>query len=348
MRASSAIEARTHDFLIPVGHLVRGENLLAAHVFQQSISSSDVVFSAALHADVSLPMDRLLSFHPEPAIARLEEWSPGLAAPLEDNWKGQANCMQLALLGRWEEALDRCNKLTPSSEEAATRQRLFQQSALNRLKRGGEATALFRDAIPPRDPSTPPELIDLSDHYNALVTEPWHLAYGGLGYEPLLKEFPVGTGNFDGIKFDARGMVQLMPTGFRGPTPVREYPRSVDSIAIAQKIGKLHLLNGTLLPDDRESVVASVLVHFADGSEEKFPLRYWHETLNYMVGTDAPPPEVRSGWRGPGPFRPGMFKELFIATWENPRPEIEVTSIDIRAESSESALFIAAITIERP
>jgi hypothetical protein len=225
---------------------------------------------------------------------------------------------------------------------------LFQQSALNRLNRGGEATTLFRDAIPPRDPSTPPELLDLTDHYNALVTEPWHLVDGGLGYEPLLKEFPVGTGKFDGIKFDARGMVQLMPTGFRAPTLIREYPRSANSIAIGQKIGKLHLLNGTLLPDESESVVASVLVHFADGSEENFPLRYWHETLNYMVGIDAPPPEVRSGWRGPDPFRPGIFKELFIATWENPRPEIEVTSIDIRAESAEAALFIAAITIEQP
>ena len=67
-----------------------------------------------------------------------------------------------------------------------------------------------------------------------------------------------------------------------------------------------------------------------------------------MVGTDAPPSEVRSGWRDSDPYRPGMFKELFIATWENPRPEEEVTTIDVRAESAEAALLIAGISVELP
>ena len=224
LRASSAGEARTRDFLIPAGHLVRGDNVLAAQVFQHSIHSSDVVFSAALHTDAPLPMERLQAFDPEPASSLLDQWVPALALPLETHWREQAICMQSAILGRWEEALEECRKLTPRSAESAMRLRWFQQTALRRLGRAEAADTLFRQAVPARDSSTPAELIDLSAHYNALVTEPWHLTAEGMGYEPFLENFPAGTGSFDGISFDARGILQLIPNNFQGPILVRSYP----------------------------------------------------------------------------------------------------------------------------
>lgn len=346
LRADGPVEPRTHDFLIPAGHLVDGENVLAAYVVQHSLTSSDLVFSALVHANVSLPMERLNQFDPVPAMTHLESWAPGLAPPLEANWRELASGMELALLGKWEEALDHCRNFIPASEETATHLRWFRQAALRQLDRADEAAPLFRKAIPPRDPSTPAEALDLTNYYNALFTEPWHLVDGGLGYEPTLKEFPVGTGAFDGLTFDARGIVQLSSPGIETRNLIRRYPRSIDDIAIGRKVSKLHLLSATLLPDDKDTVIAAVVIHYADGSEETFPLRYWHETLAYMVGTDAAPPEVRSGWRASDPYRPGMFKELFIATWENPRPETEVTSIDVRAAASEAALLIAGISVE--
>ena len=96
-------------------------------------------------------------------------------------------------------------------------------------------------------------------------------------------------------------------------------------------------------------MVATLVIHYQDGETTEFPIRYWHETLNCMVGSGTPPESVRSGWRGPDPCRPGMFKELFLATWENPRPEVEVASLDLRSEhGAEAALLVLGITVENP
>jgi hypothetical protein len=91
----------------------------------------------------------------------------------------------------------------------------------------------------------------------------------------------------------------------------------------------------------------SFLGPFSKG--EQFPIRYWHETLTLLVGTETVPDTAHLGWRGADPSRPGNDKALYVATWTNPRPEAAVTSIDLRGESgANAALFVVGISIEPP
>lgn len=346
-QAIAKAEPRTRDYLIPAGRLVDGENVLAARVFTAAGAEPNLHFSAVLYHGVPLPIRQLANFEPAPAIAHLDTWLPGLTTALEANWMNQVECAQLALLGKWGEAFTKCDDLVPASSEAAARHQWFQRRALERLGRDDEVHGHFRSAIPARDPAATPEMIDLTDYYNALVSEAWHVTTDGHLFESFLKDFPVGMNTFDGITFDVRGLIQMTTKGLESLPSARDFPKSVEGIPIGRVVGKLHFLNATFLPDAKDTVVATVVVHFADGTKDQIPLRYMRETLNYMVGTDPPPPEVISGWRGPDPYRPGISKELFIATWTNPRSDVEVTSVDLRSEhGANAAVFVAGMTID--
>ena len=83
--------------------------------------------------------------------------------------------------------------------------------------------------------------------------------------------------------------------------------------------------------------VGHYLVHFANGRREEVPIIYgrdardWHEHPNVPVGvTDAV-----IAWKGSNPAckLAGTFGiRLFKRTWENPAPEVEVTTMDFVAE----------------
>src|SRR5262245_62287890 len=77
--------------------------------------------------------------------------------------------------------------------------------------------------IPARDPKAQAELIDLSAHYNAALTESWHPASNLAGESGNdLSELPRGIHKLDGIEFDLRGLIQVSGNGSgnsRGPYP---------------------------------------------------------------------------------------------------------------------------------
>src|ERR1039458_8961987 len=77
--------------------------------------------------------------------------------------------------------------------------------------------------LPLRDPKARPELIDLSAHYNAALTDSWHPASNMAGETGNdLAELPRGVQKLDGIEFDLRGLIQVSGSGrqnSRGPFP---------------------------------------------------------------------------------------------------------------------------------
>ncbi len=339
-------ERQPLDFLVAGGRLKRGENVLAVRVFQRDVTSSDLAFSLALHAGVPTPLESLDRFDPAPAVARLDHWLPGLIPPLDDNWRSQVECVQFALFGQWDDAFAHSQAKSQASPEAATRLRWFQRTALERLGRPEQARSLFIQSLPERNRSAPDTLIDLTSHYNALITEPWHVTAAGQVHEAFLKDFPAGLNQHDGIAFDARGVMQLGSGVLSDQNTIRSFPTAVAGIAIGRPIARLHLLNGSLLTEEEDARIATVRIHYADGRDDQFPIRYQKETLSYMVGSDPPPDSVRTGWRGPDPYRPGNDKAVFIASWENPRPEIAVTTLDLVSEPADAALFLLGISVE--
>jgi WD40 repeat protein len=221
----------------------------------------------------------------------------------------------------------------------------------------GDATAQadlarFQENRPPaRTPGTPPELIDLSAFYNASLSVPWHPGPSG----NHLAELPRGIQTFAGTRFDVRGLVQVMG----GPFPQGEhlegiisYPKHVDGIPINRKLERLqilHAVQGSMPPVGTR--VGNYLVHFANGRLEQSPIIFgrgigdWHERPDDPVGATG----AVIAWKGNNPatkIAGTRGIRLFKRTWENPAPDIEVTTVDFVAEHESAYPFLVALTAE--
>ena len=197
-----------------------------------------------------------------------------------------------------------------------------------------------------REPATPAELIDLSNFYNASLSESWH---GGA--DNHLAELPRGIQTLAGTRFDVRGLIQV----FGVPLPIEprfQYPKSVNGIRVNRKLQRLHFLQAVegFSPQDG-TTVGHYFIHFASGRRETVPIifgrdaRDWHELPDFPVGVTG----AVIAWKGTNPTAlRGASRgiRLFKRTWENPAPDVEVTKVDFVAEHDSAHPFLVALTAE--
>jgi hypothetical protein len=210
----------------------------------------------------------------------------------------------------------------------------------------GDATAQadvirIRAIRPPaREPGTPPELVDLSAFYNASLPESWH---GGT--DNHLAELPRGVQWLAGTRFDVRGLIQVYVNDSR-------FPQAVTGIRISQKLERLQFLHasqGGPPPDGTR--VGYYFVHFANGRSEEIPIIFGRDMCDWgdNSGTLAEASHAVIAWKGTNPaaVREGhRGRRLFKSTWENPAPDVEVTTIDFVAVYESANPFLVALTAE--
>jgi hypothetical protein len=196
----------------------------------------------------------------------------------------------------------------------------------------------------PRDPATPKELLDLTRFYNAGLKESWH---GGKGND--LAALPKGRQTFGGVEFDVRGIVQL---GSRSPLATN-YPALIKGIPVKQKCERLHFLQaagfGTL--GDEGKQIGTYMVHFATNQMRlEIPIRYGQEVRNWhdVAGEPAAPEELKVAWRGENARSKsaGRSIRLFLTTWTNVVPGLEIESIDYVSAMAVPAPFLIAVSVE--
>ena len=196
--------------------------------------------------------------------------------------------------------------------------------------------------IPAHDPNTPSHLIDLSAHFNAGLEQDWH---GKSIVGNNLIALPRGRQRFGGVEFDVRGIIQLGSPRLDDYAP--GYPVAVNTIKIAQRCRRLHFLQSTgwgaiAKPGTH---VGSYRLHYADGRQIDIPLKLGEDFLEWLGHTEAD--QLASAtvvWRGKTPRN--IPYHLFKRTWENPRPETEIESIDFISTGTGVAPFLIAITAE--
>jgi len=199
--------------------------------------------------------------------------------------------------------------------------------------------------IPPRDPQTPKNLIDLTSAYNALLTETWH---GGENNNNLAAIEP-GVQDFAGVDFDVRGVLQLAGKSLGG----ERFPPQVSGIKVKQKCKKLHFLHaaGWGKPEEDGNQIASYLVSFA-GQQTRLEIpvvygkdvRDWH----WQSGEAPAPKTLKTVWHGENEMsrQRGQPLRLYLTTWTNLLPDLEVDSIACASSMANPALFLLAITAE--
>ncbi len=202
---------------------------------------------------------------------------------------------------------------------------------------------------PKRTSDTPPNLLDLSHFYNLRLD-----ARSWASDSPLDKSFaslPQGVQEFGGTLFDVRGVIQL--AGLEMTKFLPDLPHSADGIQVNLPARRLHFLGAVeslFSSFSRGEPVGYCVIHYADGQEAHFPwgARKEFDDIQYNPRSGRAQTRCQVVWVGttPGSESLNGRKRLMKATWENPRPNVPITTIDLKTENLAPAPLIIAVTAE--
>jgi hypothetical protein len=308
-------------------------------------------------ADPKLPSSYLFEFCPVPLGAAAtnapsrtrREWKRlqmGLVGPMVPlvRCRHHTPVLNLAFDGKVYESPSDWELLVTNRVSAAdlTPARMFSDASAPAARVSSQPAAVPR--FPPRDPTAAKQLLDLTDFYNASLKEPWH---GNKGND--LAALPKGRQTFGGVEFDVRGIVQL---GSQSPSSTN-YPALIKGIPVNQKCQRLHFLHATGFgnPADEGKRIGAFVIHFATNQMRlEIPIRYGHEVRNWhsLAGELTPPKELTVAWRGENALSKsaGRSIRLFLTTWTNVAPDVEIESLDYVSGMAVPAPFLIAITTE--
>ena len=154
---------------------------------------------------------------------------------------------------------------------------------------------------------------------------------------------PAGLQTLGGVTFDIRGVVQL--AGVRLRQDVGDvFPKQVTGIKVASKRTKLHFLHAAAWPVPDGTPIGHYIMHYADGQRHELPIVYGQDVRDWCVQGGEPAKDVSPVWRGTSADAASI--RLYKTTWSNPRPDVEITSIDYVSAMTDSAPFLIAITAE--
>ncbi|UCH34168.1 MAG: family 20 glycosylhydrolase [Armatimonadota bacterium] len=145
-----------------------------------------------------------------------------------------------------------------------------------------------------------------------------------------------------------RSCVMLCDETERG----KYYPNAVRAITVGRRADALMFLHTSAVPAqrmrhlyDRQGVnptdVGHYIVRYADGGEERIPLVYQSTIadFNSQVGFV----QARALWRGR--TASGALATLGVLRWDNPRPEVEIESLDFVSAERQVRPALLAVTL---
>ena len=186
--------------------------------------------------------------------------------------------------------------------------------------------------------------INLKPYVNVALTDPLPITLGqtDITFAALLS----GVHTYGGVSFDVEGLIQLNAPGLSpggrdaGSADAKTWPLGVTNIAINSKFTRLHLMHSAwdINGPRYRATFATMVLHYTDGSTSELQLAGGTHALR-CLGPYVPPllgliqpPQTELAWLGTNPFlmqnAPNQGLHLFRATLSNPKPGLEVTSID--------------------
>jgi hypothetical protein len=220
---------------------------------------------------------------------------------------------------------------------------LSRSALLRRMNRATDAQAdwLRASRIPARNPRAKANLIDLSPWYNTALAENWHTGEAGHSVTNL----PPGIRSFQGIDFDVRGAIHL--SGIQLARYRGDYPPRVDGLRIGGKLARFHVLHAAActVPDGTE--IGQFILHYADGQERKIPIQYGQDVRDWWFTPDDSVQTPQPAWTGSNAVatQRGAALRLYVSSWDNPRPEAQLATLDYVSAMTDSAPFLIAITV---
>jgi hypothetical protein len=195
--------------------------------------------------------------------------------------------------------------------------------------------------LPSRDPRARPELLDLTASYNAALTDGWSDGSA----ENNLTALPRGLQTFAGVEFDVRGLVQLRCSkSFTEP-----FPKEIKNIRVGHDCRKLHFLHAasTSWGTTNEAIIGHFFIHQSGLPAAEVPIHFGSDVRDWWVHAKQQPAgkdPATIAWASTN--LAGQALQLFKTTWDNPRPDAKVESLDYVSSMSTAAPFLIAITVE--
>ena len=200
--------------------------------------------------------------------------------------------------------------------------------------------------IPPRPAQATSNQIDLSGAYNVALNESWQ-AIGDLAdVDRTLSALPSGLQTFAGVTFDVRGFVQL-----RGVAPDSEIHPDRVVIPVKRVFTRLHALHGTTWFERQGRPIGAFVLHYASGEVAELPIVFGEHLRGEDRRIDAKSecPNGQLAWGAGSSADPADNRpRLYVTTFVNPNPELEVVSIDYVSKLTRCGPLLVALTVEWP
>ncbi|MBF8305795.1 MAG: repeat, subgroup, partial [Acidobacteria bacterium] len=196
----------------------------------------------------------------------------------------------------------------------------------------------LRFLVPPRDARAQPNQLDLSFYYNATLTplspdSPWPTLN--------LPSLPSGLAELGGVEFDVRGVLLLssVETVHRGGS----FPGRVPGIPLRRSCRALHFLHSALFTDKLGNLIGKYVIQYADGQRQEQLICYGEQVSDCLQPCRVP---LKSSVVVSSLNREDDAQTVFVTTWRNPRPDVEIAMLDFVSVNNSAAPFLIAITSE--
>jgi len=235
--------------------------------------------------------------------------------------------------------LDRSLALSPNDPVLAEERSQAEARARGTSNLVDQITKVTR--FPARDPKAGACQIDLTSFYNVDLHQPDGADCGDL---------QDGLQTFGGVQFDVRGVVYL--SGQIAKQEGSQLPEHLNGLGIGRKCRRLHFLQGTGWQAPSGTRVGTYVLHYADGQQAELPIVSGLDTGPWWVFYPPIAPTEPGGalpvWNGKNRrnAKDGCSIYLYKSTRANPRPEIELVSIDFVSSMSSASPFLVALTLE--
>ena len=184
--------------------------------------------------------------------------------------------------------------------------------------------------------------VNLSRYYNAGISNSW------LGGEPNddLSTLKPSKHTYAGINFENKG--GLIQVGGKSLTATN-YTNVVRSIRVRRICQTLNFLHGAVFGtvQDEGQRIGTYTVYYATNQMRlEIPIYYGKDVRNWHPVDDEPPAptDLKLGWSGQNGA--GKPTRLFVTTWTNIAPAVEIDRIDFRSSMAGPAPFLLGLSTE--
>ena len=195
--------------------------------------------------------------------------------------------------------------------------------------------------------------VDLAKFATAGYYEPpgglWDMRYFLINHTGKVGGMEVAGAEFPAVaKFAGRPFALVDPKKNNGKAVVAlrgehqpTLPETAKGLQLQRQADKLWFLHASAwAPADVSKEIAQYVIHYTDGTEAVFPIRYENEVGDWY--TPKPLPGARVGWTGSAEGHSPIG--LFVTEWTNPHPEKTISTLDVIGNLQATNIILVGVT----